>query len=602
MNEERKVAGIYIRVSTEDQAREGFSLGEQKEKLLQLCKFKEYEVFKVYEDAGISAKDMEHRPAFKEMLADMKDGKINYIVAYKLDRVTRSVRDLEELISQLEQYNTYLVCDRDDVNTSTANGRFFVRMLTVLSQLEIEIVSERTKFGLNGAIKSGHLPGTIPLGYKKDGNKKTVIDETTKDIVIRIFNMYLEGKSYQQISNILNDEKILAPKQWKDTTIMRIIDNKIYIGDFVQHKAGGKTKNKEPIIYMNVVEPIISRAMWEEAQLQKEKNQRAYTRDRIYLFFQKLKCPKCGRIMKCKGSGGKKKKYMYYNCEHCKLYYREDLVEECLEDFILDLVEYDMAVKKYFLPILADKKDTNTEKIDKEIEVLEKQKGRIKKAYLSGIVEIEDFSEDYKIIEEKLSILEKKKLYNFNLNSISFTPQQLMADRDIEREKLIRDNNLKETIKEEWNKKSKEEKQEFISKFIESITLLKDENGELIIDNINFRSSYIEQLTKFFDNGIFDVYIPVEVDGEERYIRTGVNINQEQLDDYIERLNKEFEIEFYELGQIDLNKNYGDKEVEFEIDKNKEKLIRMVAVKEEKSFPTEKEENIRIGAVTYTTA
>ena len=121
MNEERKVAGIYIRVSTEDLAREGFSLGEQKEKLLQLCKFKEYEVFKVYEDAGISAKDMAHRPAFQEMLADMKKGKINYIVAYKLDRVTRSVRDLEELIAVLEKHNTYLVCDRDDVNTSTAN-------------------------------------------------------------------------------------------------------------------------------------------------------------------------------------------------------------------------------------------------------------------------------------------------------------------------------------------------------------------------------------------------------------------------------------------------------------------------------------------------
>lgn len=118
MNEERKVAGIYIRVSTEDQAREGFSLGEQKEKLLQLCKFKEYEVFKVYEDAGISAKDMAHRPAFQEMLADMKKDKINYIVAYKLDRVTRSVRDLEELIAVLEKHNTYLVCDRDDVTTS----------------------------------------------------------------------------------------------------------------------------------------------------------------------------------------------------------------------------------------------------------------------------------------------------------------------------------------------------------------------------------------------------------------------------------------------------------------------------------------------------
>ena len=92
----------------------GFSLAEQKEKLLQLCKFKEYEVFKVYEDAGISAKNIKDRPAFQEMLADMKKGKINYIVAYKLDRVTRSVRDLEELIAQLELHNTYLVCDKDE--------------------------------------------------------------------------------------------------------------------------------------------------------------------------------------------------------------------------------------------------------------------------------------------------------------------------------------------------------------------------------------------------------------------------------------------------------------------------------------------------------
>ena len=167
MNEERKVAGIYIRVSTEDQAREGFSLGEQKEKLLQLCKFKEYDVFKIYEDAGISAKDIKNRPAFQEMLADMKKGKINYIVAYKLDRVTRSVRDLEELISVLEKHNCYLICDRDDVNTSTANGRFFVRMLPVLSQLELEIVSERTKFGMTGAIKSGHVPRNLPNRIQK---------------------------------------------------------------------------------------------------------------------------------------------------------------------------------------------------------------------------------------------------------------------------------------------------------------------------------------------------------------------------------------------------------------------------------------------------
>ena len=184
-------------------------------------------------------------------------------------------------------------------------------MLTVLSQLEIEIVSERTKFGLTGTIKSGHLPGTIPLGYKKDGNKKTVIDETTKDVIIRIFNMYLEGKSYQQIANIFNKEKVLAPKKWRDSTIQKIIENRVYMGDYEQYKRIGKAQSIEPIIYMNVVEPIVSRAVWEEAQLQKEKNQRAFTRDRVYLFMQKLICPKCGKLMTCKGTGGKKKNYMY---------------------------------------------------------------------------------------------------------------------------------------------------------------------------------------------------------------------------------------------------------------------------------------------------
>ena len=91
--------------------------------------------------------------------------------------------------------------------------------------------------------------------------------------------MYLEGKSYQQIANILKEEKVLAPKQWRDSTIQKIIENRVYMGDYEQYKRIGKMQSIEPIIYMNVVEPIISRAVWEEAQLQKEKNQRAYARD-----------------------------------------------------------------------------------------------------------------------------------------------------------------------------------------------------------------------------------------------------------------------------------------------------------------------------------
>ncbi len=148
----KKNAAIYCRVSTEDQAREGYSLSEQLEKLKELCKYRDYKIYNVYEDAGISAKDMEHRPAFQKMLEDVKLKKVNVIVAYKLDRLTRSVRDLEVLITELDKYECTLECAMDDINTSTANGRFFVRMLTVLSQLEIERVSERTKFGLAGSL------------------------------------------------------------------------------------------------------------------------------------------------------------------------------------------------------------------------------------------------------------------------------------------------------------------------------------------------------------------------------------------------------------------------------------------------------------------
>ena len=601
MDNERKTAGVYIRVSTEDQAREGFSLGEQEEKLLQLCNFKDLEVYKVYKDAGISAKDMEHRPQFQAMLQDMKEGKINYIVAYKLDRITLSVRDLEELISVLEQYNCFLLCDRDDVNTSTANGRFFVRMLTVLSQLEIEIVSERTKFGLNGAIKSGHIPGQRPFGYKSAEDKRMVIDNSTRPYVEKIFDLYLEGKSFQQIANYFKGNNIYPKKNWKDTTIQKIIDNKIYMGDYEQYKRIGKQENLEPIVYMNVVEPIISRAKWEECQRQKERNQRTYTRDRVYTFFQRLKCPNCSRIMKCKGSGGKKKKYMYYNCEKCHLNYREDKIEECLMQFIYDLVEYDMAVKKYFLPILADHNPTKTDDIDKEINGLIKQKERIKKAYMSGIVEMEDFSEDYKLIEEKLEILEQKKSELLNLDNITFTPQQLMADRDIERETMIRLDTLNDVVKTNWKSKTKNEKQEFISKFIESVILIKDKNNELYIDKINFRKSYINNLMKFLDKGILDVLVPVEINDKEEFIIGSPNISNEQVQEYLDRLNEFYETKMYQLYEKtdeDTDNIIG----EF-TPKKDEKIIRIVPISpteiKTKSIINKEDIETKYGIVTY---
>ena len=596
MNEERKVAGIYIRVSTEDQVREGFSLGEQEEKLKQLCKYKDYKIHKVYKDAGISAKNMSGRPAFQQMLEDMRAGKINYIVAYKLDRVTRSVRDLEVLISELEEHHCYLVCDRDDVNTSSANGRFFVRMLTVLSQLEIEIVSERTKFGLTGAIKSGHIPGTCPLGYKRDTSKKMVIDETTKDVVIRIFNLYLQGKSYQTIANILNEEKVLEPKKWDDSTIEKILNNKIYVGDYERFKRVAKEQGKEPVIYPNVVEPIIKRAMFEDIQLQKEKNQRAYCRDRVYIFMQKMKCPKCGKLMGSKGTGGKKKKYMYYHCSDCKIYLREDLIEEQVMPMIMDLIEYDMTVKKYFYPVLADKKEKNTDKLNKEINTLRNQKSRIKEAYLKEIVDVEEFSKEYKAIDEKLEILEQKRIETIDLNKQSFSPQSIMADRDVEKEKLIRSNKFYDMLMAEWKNKDKEEKQEFISKFLESITVEKDSKGNYKLVNLKLRKTFISQIYKLMQNGMFDMTI---ADKKDKEVRTTVMMDKQELEEYIKRLNDYYEVSYYEIARLDeLKKGYQKKYLTIdETNNNGEKLFKLVElITDDKKYPQKKANRI-VGAI-----
>ncbi len=187
--------------------------------------------------------------------------------------------------------------------------------------------------------------------------------------------MYLEGKSYQTISNFLNEEKVLSPnnKKWCDSTIDRIINNKIYMGDYERYKYD---TDKETELFVDVVPPIITRAMWEEVQKQKEKNQRSYCRNRVYIFFQKLVCPTCRSNNDLQRCRWKKAKYMYYFCDNCNLYYNEAEIEDCLIDYILDLVEYDFHVKKYFYPLLAEKKDDETKKIEKEIKKTRATKGK----------------------------------------------------------------------------------------------------------------------------------------------------------------------------------------------------------------------------------
>ena len=319
--------------------------------------------------------------------------------------------------------------------------------------------------------------------------------------------------------------------------------------------------------------------------------------------------------MTCKGAGGKKSKYMYYFCDNCNLYYNEDEIEDCLIDYILDLVEYDFHVKKYFYPILAEKKDDESKKIEEEMKKLEQQKDRLKKAYMNGILEIEDFSEDYKIIEEKLATLENKRINALDFSKETFNPQHLLAERDIEREKLTENEMYKDVLLKLWTMKTKDEKQALISKFIENATLIKNKDSSFDIDKVNFRSSFIEQIDKLYDKGVVDFPTMLERDGKFEDTRISVNMNNEQLQDYLSTLKKELDINYMDLGEYyfkdnEIDESYDnktqvakirDKHIEFKLKKN-QKVIRMVAMREFKNYLAKPEGKIRMGIITHTTS
>ena len=122
-----------------------------------MCEYKGYEIYKLYKDAGISAKTGNYRPAFEELLQDIRDKKCNTIVVLKLDRLTRSVYDMEGIMKFLDENNAYLDCANEEINTTNSSGKMVARLLTTVSQNVIERTSERTKVGLAGAIKEGHV-------------------------------------------------------------------------------------------------------------------------------------------------------------------------------------------------------------------------------------------------------------------------------------------------------------------------------------------------------------------------------------------------------------------------------------------------------------
>ena len=587
INNDKKIAGIYIRVSTEDQAREGFSLSEQKERLEAMCKYKGYEIYKVYEDAGISAKTGNNRPAFSELLDDIKNKKCNTIVALKLDRVTRSIFDWENIIKFLEENNAYIDCATDEINTTNANGKMISRILISVSQQEIERTSERTKIGLAGAIKVGNIPNKAPLGFKRE-NKKLVIDESTKDIIVRIFDLYYNGNSYKTIANIFNKEKVLGKTNWYDSTITTILENELYKGDFVH---GKRTNN--PIYYSYVVKPIIPKEMWEECQVQKRKNSRSYKRHLTYLFLQKLRCPKCNRILGGKATTKKNgNSYYYYYCNDCKLTIKETIIEDYINDFIDDLLEYDSVVNNFFLPMLKSKIENPKINIEKEIKSQKNKLDRITKAYINGAFELDTYTKEKRIIEDIINSLNQKLSENEILDELKFTPEDILIKRDIDYINSVFLPDKYNNHRKNWKTLSREEKAKIIMYYIEDIKLKTTKNC-YEVEEIIFRDSICSSCDELYNKGYIERYDYGILGNVLIPIRFSEYLKEDKITKHILRLREFYDIRYYETNYI-----IKDKVFRF-VPSIDETLVRIFPLEEYRN--NLKRDKIKLGIITLNT-
>lgn len=203
MEQQAKKAALYVRVSTDAQAEEGYSVEAQKEKLQAQCVVKGYADYEFYVDAGFSGSNL-RRPAMERMIADIRAGQIACVMVYKLDRISRSQKDTLYLIEDvLMPHGVEFLSLNESFDTGNSYGRAMLGILSAFAQLERENIRERTRMGMQERIKAGYWRGggKVPFGYDYDAAQGILVPNADAPIVREMYNMYIAGASAQKIAD-----------------------------------------------------------------------------------------------------------------------------------------------------------------------------------------------------------------------------------------------------------------------------------------------------------------------------------------------------------------------------------------------------------------
>ncbi len=447
--EKRKIVAIYTRVSTNEQAEEGYSIFEQKRLLEEWCNNKGYDVYRCYSDSGISGKNIKDRPELKELLKDAEEKKFDMLISWKINRISRKLADVLKIVEILEKNNITFKSYSEPFETDTPAGKMQFQMMALIGEFERGTIAQNVKMGMCAKAKAGEWCGGRVLGYdlvpleNQEGAKRRknrlTINEKEAEAVKFIFNEYANGKGYKAITNQLNKlgYKTKKGNDFSVGSIREILTNPVYIGKVIYNvrqnwsEKRRRNINANPIITDGVHESIIDEVLWDKVQaiMESKKGKPSRIYDGEYPLTGILRCPKCGAGMVIsrttnKLADGTKKRITYYCCGAWKNKgtsvcnsntIRVDKANEYVFNKISELLSNEKMIKGIVSNInrernkKIDPAKKELERIDKELEKIDKKKTKLFEAYEEELISKEEFKDRKDELNKRAKSLQEKK-------------------------------------------------------------------------------------------------------------------------------------------------------------------------------------------------
>lgn len=466
-----KVAA-YVRVSTHEQAEEGYSIPAQKNRLEAYALSQGWQIVRWYVDEGESAKDLK-RTDLTRLLKDIKLGIFDIVLVYRLDRLTRSVQDLYELLRVFDQYDVKFKSATEIYDTTTAIGRLFITIVSALAQWERENLGERVSMGMQQKAKEGKWTvSNPPLGYAaNDGN--LTINPPEAAIVKEIYNLYLSGMGMWKIAANLNERGIYprSGKPWGQNPISYILKNPIYIGNTRYNYRVNKDQYFE---IEGVAPPIVIEQEYNLVQQMMHKRGSVHPRQATskHIFSKVLKCARCGSTLIGKTSTMKRNGKIYsplsYYCPNrqralCDL---PSISQNLFEQKFIELIEKWNAIEQAKEEMEKEKNESDKDytetitKLENELKSIEKRREKWQFAWANEMITDLDFKK--RLNEEN----EKEKMIQKELKALTPSESSPMDNSIIE---------IMSNLKLQWKYMNDETKKQFVLIAIQS----------MVVDKIN---------------------------------------------------------------------------------------------------------------------